>query len=60
MAPSPVSLADGPIRRPLEGHALLAPEGDYRVQRCPAALEPAVGQDARRSAVDFWKENDGL
>ena len=54
MTPPPISLADGPVGRPRERHPLLAPEGDHRVERRPAALQPAIGEDARGAAVDLW------
>ena len=60
MAPSAVGLTDGSVGRALEGHALLAPEGDDGVQGRARPLEPTVGQDAGRSAVDFWKEKKQL
>ena len=60
MAPSAVGLTDGSVGRALEGHALLAPEGDDGVQGRARPLEPTVGQDAGRSAVDFWKEKSNL
>ena len=37
-------------------HGGLSPERDHGVERGPASLEPAIGQDARRATVDFWKE----
>ena len=56
MTPSSVGLTDGPVRRPLEGHALLTPERDDRVQGRARAFEPTVGKDAGRATVDFWKK----
>ena len=53
MAPPAVRLADGPVGRPLEGHSLLAAEGHHSVQGGARPLQPAVGQDAGRAAVDL-------
>ena len=35
-----------------------SPERDHRVERGPAALEPAIGEDAGGTAVDFLKHNN--
>ena len=47
---SSIHLAIGPagglLLLPLELHALVAPEGDHGVEVGPAALEPAVGEEA--------------
>ena len=53
VAPPAVRLADRPVGGAGEGHPLLAPEGHHRVERRPAPLQPAVGQDPGRPAVDF-------
>ena len=54
VTPPAVRLTDGPVRGPGERHPLLAPEGDDRVESGPAALQPAVGEDARGATVDLW------
>ena len=54
MTPPPISLTDGPVGRTRERHPLLAPEGDHRVEGRPAALQPAIGEDARGATVDLW------
>ena len=56
MAPPPVRLTDGPVGGPLEGHALLAAEGHDGVQGRPRSLQPPVGQDSRRAAVDLCND----
>ena len=58
MAPPPVRLADGPVGGPLEGHALLAAEGHDGVQGRPRPLQPPVGQDPRRAAVDLCNDKE--
>lgn len=35
------------------GHVTFSPEGDHGVECGPAALEPAIGEDAGGAAVDF-------
>ena len=54
VTPPAISLADGPVGRPRERHPLLAPEGHHGVERRPAALQPAIGEDARGATVDLW------
>ena len=56
MTPPAVRLADCPVGRPLERHALLAAEGDDGVQGGAGALQPPVGEDSRRAAVDLWSK----
>ena len=40
------------------GHVSTSPERDHRVERGPASLEPAIGEDAGGTAVDFLKHNN--
>ena len=53
VTPPAVRLADGPVGGAREGHTLLAPEGHHRVESGPAALQPAIGEDARGATVDL-------
>ena len=59
VAPPPVRLTDGPVGGPLEGHSLLAAEGHDGVQGRPRPLQPPVGQDPRRAAVDLCNDKNG-
>ena len=59
VAPPPVRLTDGPVGGPLEGHALLAAERHHCVQGRARALQPPVGQDPRRAAVDLCNDTEG-
>ena len=60
VAPPAVGLADGPVGGPLEGHALLAAEGDHGVQGRPRPLKPTVGKDPRRAAVDLCNDMERI